>query len=362
VDPERRDLVLNAIAERPPFVSRSRACEALGVSRAVLYPDLRKQRKQVRKRGGGLRRNLSPAEREQALAVMHEERFCDQAPRQIYATLLGEGLILASISTLYRLLRVAGETAERRAQRPAQKHAVPRLSAERPNQVWSWDITRLPTPEAGVFLFLYLILDLYSRYVVGWMVSTKENGGLARQLFQETLAAHGVEPKALTVHQDRGAPMVAETYRDLLDATGVDLSYSRPRVSNDNPYSEAHFKTLKYRPDYPGRFASADEARTWITQFVSVYHDRAHQGLRLYSPAEVFHGQVDAVHAIRQKALDAHYAAHPERYPKGPPKAHRPPGKVTINPLDAAPQTAEKLLAELAPTAPSTGSQEVNAI
>jgi putative transposase len=352
VDPERRERVLSAIAERPPFVPLSRACDALGVSRAVLYPDPRKQRKQVRNRRRGRRRDLSAAEREQVLALMHEPRFCDQAPRQIHATLMSEGVVLASVSTLYRLLRAAGETLERRAQRPPRQHAVPRLSAERPNQVWSWDITRLPTPESGVFLFLYLILDLYSRYVVGWMVSTKENGGLARHLFQETLTAHGIEPKTLTVHQDRGAPMVAETYRDFLDATGVDLSYSRPRVSNDNAFSEAHFKTLKYRPDYPGRFASADEARTWITQFVNVYHDRAHQGLRLYSPAEVFHGKVDAVHAIRQKALDTHYEAHPERYPKGPPKAHRPPGKVTINPLDAAPQTAEKLLAALAPAAP----------
>jgi putative transposase len=226
--------------------------------------------------------------------------------------------------------------------------------------VWSWDITRLPTPERGVFLFLYLILDLYSRYVVGWMVSAKENGGLARHLFQETLAAQGVEPRTLIVHQDRGAPMVAETYRDFLDATGVDLSYSRPRVSNDNAFSEAHFKTLKYRPDYPGCFASADEARAWVGKLIDVYHDRAHQGLGLYSPAEVFHGKVDAVQAIRQKALDEHYAAHPERYPKGPPKAHRPPAKVTINPLDAAPQTAEKVLAELTDAALQAAPQEIN--
>lgn len=350
---------MNAIAERPSFVSLSQACEALCVSRAVLYPDPRKQRKQVRPRKGVCRK-LSAAEQERALAVMHEARFCDQAPRQIYATLLGEGLVLASVSTLYRLLRAAGETLERRAQRPPQRHAVPRLTAERPNQVWTWDITRLPTPERGVFLFLYLILDLYSRYVVGWMVSTKENGGLARHLFQETLTAHGVEPKTLTVHQDRGAPMVAETYRDFLDATGVDLSFSRPRVSNDNAFSEAQFKTLKYCPDYPGRFANADDARAWVGKFVSAYHDRAHQGLRLYSPAEVFHGKVDAVQAIRQKTLDEHYAAHPERYPKGPPKAHRPPAKVTINPLDAAPQTAEKVLAELTDAASQATPQEMN--
>jgi putative transposase len=348
---------LKLIAERPPFVPQARACDALGVSRAVLYPDPRKQRKQVRKRRRGRRRDLGATEREQLLALMHEPRFCDQAPRQIHATLMSEGLVLASVSTLYRLLRAAGETLERRAQRPPQKHAVPRLTAERPNQVWTWDITRLPTPESGVFLFLYLILDLYSRYVVGWMVSTKENGGLARHLFQETLTAHGVEPKTLTVHQDRGAPMVAETYRDFLDATGVDLSYSRPRVSNDNAYSEAHFKTLKYRPDYPGRFASADDARAWIGEFIRTYHERPHQGLALYSPADVYQGRVDAVHATRQKALDAHHAAHPERYAK-PPKAHRPPRKVTINPLDAAPQSAETLLAELASGVAQNGLKE----
>lgn len=349
---------MKLIAERPPFVSLTRACDALGVSRAVLYPDRRKQRKQLRDRRRGRRRDLSPGEREQLLTLMHEPRFCDQAPRQIHATLMSEGMVLASVSTLYRLLRAAGETLERRAQRPPQQHAVPRLTAERPNQVWTWDITRLPTPESGVFLFLYLILDLYSRYVVGWMVSTKENGGLARHLFQETLTAHGVEPKTLIVHQDRGAPMVAESYRDFLDATGVGLSYSRPRVSNDNAFSEAHFKTLKYRPDYPGRFASADEARAWIGGFIRDYHERPHQGLALYSPVDVFEGRVDAVQAIRQKALDAHYAAHPERYSKGPPKAGKPPARVTINPLDAAPQTAESLMAELASAVPQTPSKE----
>lgn len=179
---------------------------------------------------------------------------------------------------------------------------------------------------------MYLILDLYSRYVVGWMVSRKENAGLAKHLFAHTLAAHAIDPDTLTVHSDRGSPMTAHTFAELLAAMGVARSYSRPRVSNDNPYSESHFKTLKYTPDYPGRFTDAEHARDWVRSFVPHYHDRPHEGLALFTPTDLFNGRVDEVAARRQQALDAHYAAHPQRYVKGSPIVALPPTTVHINP------------------------------
>ncbi len=356
---------MNALAERPDFVSRTKACAALGVPRSRLYPDRRKRdRKGVQAQPQPQPRQLSPDEREQALTLMHSERFCDQAPRQIHATLLSEGTVVASVSTLYRLLRGVGEAQERRRQRPPQRHAVPRLEATAPNQVWTWDITKLPTLVTGVFLCLYVILDLYSRYVVGWMVSRKENAGLARHLFKHTLARHNIAPDTLIIHQDRGAPMTAHSFRELLDSMGVDPSYSRPRVSNDNPFSESHFKTVKYAPDYPGRFNDADHARRWLKDFFTGYLERPHEGLALYTPTDLFANRIDAVWQVRQATLDRHYGVHPERYPKAPPKAKRPPALVTINPLDGIPNTAAELLKvpsafRLLPTPTETEMPEV---
>ena len=354
---------MKALAQRPDFVPRTQACAALGVPRSRLYPDRRKRDRKACIRQPQSRQ-LSPVEREEALTLMHSERFCDQAPRQIYGNLLSEGTVVASVSTLYRLLRGAGEAQERRRQRPPQRHAVPRLEATAPNQVWTWDITKLPTLVTGVFLCLYVILDLYSRFVVGWMVSRKENAGLARHLFKHTLARHEIAPDTLIVHQDRGAPMTAHSFRELLLSMGVDPSYSRPRVSNDNAFSESHFKTIKYAPDYPGRFSDADHAREWFKAFIPSYHLRPHEGLALYTPADVRDGRIDAVWQVRQAALDRHYSEHPERYPKGPPVAKKPPAVVTINPLDGHPTTAADMLkrpsAFRSQTAPTeTGPPEV---
>ena len=334
---------MSALGLRPDFVPRTKACAALGVPRSRLYPDRRKRnRKLAHPRPQP--RQLSEPERVSALTLMHSERFCDQAPRLIHANLLSEGTVVASVSTLYRLLRSVGEVQERRRQRPPQRHAVPRLEATAPNQVWTWDITKLPTIVTGVFLCLYVILDLYSRYVVGWMVSRKENAGLARHLFKQTLTRHGIAPDTLIVHQDRGAPMTAHSFRELLESMGVDPSYSRPRVSNDNAFSESQFKTLKYSPDYPGRFNGADHARQWLKQFFPGYINRPHEGLAMYTPADTHFGRIDAVWHVRQTALDHHYGEHPERYPNGPPQAKRPPAVVTINPLDGNPDTAANLL------------------
>jgi putative transposase len=333
---------MQLLAARPPFVPLRRAADALGLTRNQCYPDRRRRRKQGPRRAHP--RALSQSERSAVLDTLHSPEHADQAPRQVYARLLTEGTVLASVSTMYRLLRAAGETAERRPQRPPQRHAVPRLQARAPHQVWTWDITRLPTLTRGVFLFLYVILDLYSRHVVGWMVSRKENAGLAKHLFGHTLKRHQIAPDQLIVHQDRGAPMTAHCFTDLLSDLGVESSYSRPRVSNDNAAAEACFKTVKYAPNYPGRFVDADHARRWLSEFFAHYDDRPHQGLNLFTPADLFNGRVEATLACRQAALDAHYQRHPERYPNGAPKVKPPPAVVYINPADGVSITAQKAL------------------
>ena len=191
-------------------------------------------------------------------------------------------------------------------------------------------------------LNLYVVLDLFSRYVVGWMLAAHENSALAKQLFEEAIPRYGIAPGRLTVHHDRGAPMTSHTFANLLADLGVHQSMSRPRVSNDNAFSEAHFRTAKYQPDYPGRFLNIDAARAWFREFFDWYNDEHHhEGIALFTPAEVFRGEVDEVVAVRQQALDAAFAAHPERFVKGPPKASRPPAQVRINPADAAPPSAE---------------------
>jgi putative transposase len=322
-------------------VPKSRLCAVLGQPRHRCYPDQR-QRTGRRPRRSQPRR-LSEDQRQAVLDVLHSPEYCDASPRQVYAHLLSQGIVLASVSTIYRLLRQLGESAGRRLQRPAQHHVKPQLCATAANQVWTWDITKLPTLSRGVYLNLYLILDLFSRFVVGWMISRKENAGLAKHLFTRVLASRAIEARTLTVHQDRGAPMTAHLFTDLLASMGVERSHSRPRTSNDNAFSEAQFKTLKYAPNYPGRFADIEQARTWTRQFVDYYnHHRPHEGIALYTPADVFTGRVDELVQIRQAALNQHYAKHPERYVNGPPKAKRPPAEVHINPDLSVP--ADQLL------------------
>jgi putative transposase len=269
------------------------------------------------------------------LEVLHEARFADQPPAQVYAKLLDEGRYLCSVRTMHRLLAQVGESGERRAQRAKTQHPVPRLVADAPNVVWSWDITKLASWVRGVFLSLYVVLDLYSRYVVAWMVAGRENSAVAKHLFAKAITGQGIEAGRLRVHQDRGAPMTAHGFLDLLAELGVDSSHSRPRVSNDNAFSEAQFKTLKYQPDFPGRFRDVEHARAWCAEFFDWYnHHHQHSGLALFTPADVFHGRIDQLVAMRQAALDAAYAAHPERFIHGRPTVARPPAVVAINPLE----------------------------
>lgn len=332
---------MSVLAAAPAGLSKARICAALGQPRHRCYPDRRVRTRSRPKRAQP--RQLTPEQRQDVLDVLHAPEHCDATPRQVYAQLLSAGQVLASVSTFYRLLSAQDETTPRRLQRPPQHHVRPQLKATAPHQVWTWDITKLPTEVRGVYLCLYLILDLYSRFVVGWMISRKENAGLARHLFQRALQRYAVPRDTLIVHQDRGAPMTAHSFAELLSELGVERSHSRPRTSNDNAYSESQFKTLKYTPDYPGRFTDVQHARTWMRQFVQDYNEhRPHEGIALYTPANLFRGEVEAVHRVRQQALDAHYEKHRERYVQGPPKAARPAAEVWINPDRTLP--ADQLL------------------
>lgn len=316
-------------------MSVSKACAVLGLSRATLYRSTSPPPPPTWHERLPSPRSLSPEERQEILDAMHSEEFKDQPPHEVFATLLSRGVYLGSIRTIYRVLAAQGESHERRKQRLPHVHTKPSLTATAPNQIWTWDITKLATLQKGIFLHAYVIIDLFSRYVVGWMVAAKECKHLAAQLFAESVARHGVEP-GLTVHSDRGAAMKSDTLAQLLATLGVDQSFSRPHVSDDNPYSEAQFKTLKYQPDYPGRFDGIDDSRTWLASFFGWHNDdHHHSSLALFTPAEVFFGRVDAVRAIRQAALDTAHGAHPERFPNGPPRVALPPAEVHINPLEA---------------------------
>jgi len=317
-----------------PGVSVHAACDALGLSRATAYRSTSPDTPPAMRERRANPRRLSDDERKAIVDVMHAPEFVDQPPMEVFGKLLSQGIYLASIRTIYRVLAELGETKERRNQRLPHKYAKPTLCATAPNQVWTWDITKLATLQKGVFLHAYVILDLFSRYVVGWMVAAKECKHLAAQLFADTVARHGIEP-GLTVHSDRGAAMKSDTLARLLATLGVDQSFSRPHVSDDNPFQESHFKTMKYQPDYPGHFASVLHARAWLQEFIGWHNDdHQHSGLALFTPADVFFDRIGVVHAARQGALDAAYALHPERFPNGAPKAALPPAEVNINPLE----------------------------
>jgi len=278
-------------------------------------------------------RALSPTEQAQVREVLNSERFQDLAPREIYAELLDEERYLCSISTMYRILAAHAEVRERRNQLHHPVYRKPELLATGPNQVWSWDITKLRGPSKGVYYYLYVIIDIYSRYVVGWLIAEIESAELAEQLIAETCAKQGVQRAQLTLHADNGSPMIAKTVVSLLADLGVAKSHSRPHVSNDNPYSEAQFKTLKYRPDYPDRFGSLADARQWARSFFAWYNEQHHHiGLGLLTPTVVHTGRADTVRQQRQAVLQQAYQTHPERFVRGQPQPTKLPEAVWINP------------------------------
>jgi len=326
-----------------PAVSVVQACVAVGLSRATFYRSNAPPTPVSKRPRAPSPRRLAAAERAALITVLHSEEFVDQPPFEVFATLLSRGVYLASIRTMYRLLAELGETQERRNQRKPHVYAKPSLTVTAPNQVWTWDITKLATNAVGVFLHAYVIIDLFSRYVVGWMVAAKECKHLATQLFADTIARHEVKP-GLKVHSDRGSAMKSDTLAQLLATLGVDRSFSRPHVSDDNAHSEAQFKTMKYQPDYPGRFGGQLDARAWLESFFGWHNDEHHHsGLALFTPAEVFFGRVDTVRAVRQGALDKAYNDHPERFPGGAPRVRLPPSTVSINPITSNSVTVENV-------------------
>ena len=321
---------------RESRLPRTRACAALGVVRATGYRHDRPRAACSNVRAVSHRR-LSAAQREQILCTMHSDRFCDQTPMHVFHTLLGESRYLGSIRTFQRVLKDAHEARERRPIRPSQSHAIPRLQAAAPNQVWTWDISKLALQERGAWAYLYVLIDLYSRYIVGWMIADTENGALACRFVGTCAAEHQIAPGSLTVHQDRGSPMTARNFLALLAELKIDASHSRPRVSNDNPFSESQFKTIKTQPDYPARFTDAVHARVWCSEYFDWYNDEhQHSGLNGHIPADVFYGRADTVTATKQATLNAAYRDHPERFVNGAPIAKAPPAMVFINPLPAS--------------------------
>ena len=254
-------------------------------------------------------------ERAEILAVLNAPRFADCTPYTAYARLLDEGRYLGSVRTMYRVLGAEGMNRERRNQLVHPAHAKPELIATDANQVWSWDITRLRGALKWQFFYLYVLIDIFSRYVVGWVIARAENAGIAQALIEETCQKHGVQRDSLILHSDRGSPMRAKTTAELLVDLGVAASFSRPRVSNDNPFSEAHFKTLKYRPEFPARFESIEHGRTFLRAYFAWYNDEhRHSGIGFMTPAAVHFGHAQTLHAQRAQVLAAAYAAHPARF------------------------------------------------
>jgi len=334
---------MRAIATVTTKGETSALCASVGVSRPSFY---RRQRPARPPRPRPVRvappRALGAGERQGVLDVLHSERFVDQSPAEVHATLLEEQTYLCSPRTMYRILADAGEVRERRDQARHPAYAKPELVATRPNQIWSWDITKLKGPVAYLYFSLYVILDLFSRYVVGWMVAAHESAQLAEHLIAATCDKQGIARHQLTLHADRGAPMRSKVVAELFADLGIVASHSRPRVSNDNPFSEAQFRTFKYRPEFPDRFGSIQDARAVCHALFGWYNDaHHHSGLRYLTPADVHYGRAATMLEIRYRTRLAAYAAHPERFVQGPPKRETLPDAVWINaPTKTAAQDA----------------------
>ncbi len=312
--------------------STKRACELLGASRATLYRRRNPPPRPAPRTRPEPPNKLTEAQRQQILTVLRSAEYCDLAPAQVWARLLDDGIYLCSIRTMYRLLAIAGENRERRRQRTHPARKKPELIATAPKQVWSWDITKLQGPQRGIFYQLYVIIDIFSRYVVGWTLAASETGELAKQFIDDTLARHGIEPGQLALHADRGTSMTSKPVARLLIDLGVDRSHSRPHVSNDNPYSEANFKTLKYCPAFPGRFGSIQDARAFCAVFFDYYnHEHRHSGVALHTAASVHYGTATQIQAQRAATLDAAYAANPARFRHRRPTPPKLPTVAWIN-------------------------------
>lgn len=317
-----------------PTIGVSAACELVGVPRSSLYQA--RQPKTAPAPRPTPARALTVAERDEVRQLLNSDRFVDQAPRQVYASLLDEAIYLCHWRTMYRILESQQEVKERRNQRQHPPAAKPQLETTGPNQLWSWDITKLKGPAKWHYYYLYVMLDVYSRFVVGWLLAEAESAELAEILISTTCQREGIQPEQLGLHSDRGPAMQAKTIAQLLIDLEVAQTFSRPYTPNDNAYSEAQFKTFKYRPGFPQQFASLAEARTWVQAFMDWYnYQHYHSALGLLTPAVVHHGQARQVQTQRQQVLATAYQTHPERFVGGQPTVVPLPTSVWINPPQA---------------------------
>ena len=339
------------VQELTASLGAAAACHALGLWRGA---PARKQALQHRKAfvGPPARRAARPSpplaldtqERQVLLDTLNSERFADTAPAAVHATLLDEGRYLGSVRTMYRLLAACGGSRERRNQLTHPAYAKPELLATEPNQVWSWDITKLKGPAKWTCFHLYVILDIFSRYVVGWLIAPRESAELAEQLIAETVARHDVLPGTLTLHADRGASMRSKPVASLLVDLDIAKSHSRPHVSDDNPFSESQFKTMKYRPDFPQRFGCIEDARAHCQDFFAWYNEvHRHSGIGYMTPNAVHHGHTDELLITRQASLDAAFLAHPSRFKNVKPHPHTVPTAAWINPPSPEKRPAQYL-------------------
>jgi putative transposase len=332
-----------AIEELVPIVGVRDACSALGEAQARWYRRHRQSPPPPRPERvpAPQPRALSEVERKEVRAMLNSDDHVDEAPATVYAKLLDHGIYLASVSTMYRVLHDHDEVRERRRQAAHPAAKKPELIATKPNEIYSWDITKLLGPAKWTWFYLYVVIDIFSRYVPGWMLARAENGRLAEVLLADTLAKQGIERDQLTIHSDRGSPMTAKPVAFLLADLGVTKSFSRPHVSNDNPYSESQFRTLKYRPEFPDRFGSYEDAHAFCVRFFAWYNDEhRHSGIGFHTPADVHYGRAEAVREQRAAVLNAAYAQHPERFVRKPPEPPRLPTVAWINePKEDSPST-----------------------
>ena len=323
--------MMNAVDQLAPTVGVASACNALGLARASFYrrPVFGPMPLKIRPSPA---RALSPEERANVRTLLNSTRFQDCAPAAIQATLLDEGQYLCSTRTMYRVLEQHGASRERRDQLTHPAYQKPELLATSPNQLWSWDITKLRGPVKWSYFYLYVILDVFSRYAVGWMLALRESAALATTLIEETCTKQIIQPGELTVHADRGSSMRSKPVAFLLADLSITKTHSRPYTSNDNPYSESQFRTMKYRPEFPDRFGCIQDARAFCQGFFAWYNDHhRHSGIGMLTPAVVHFGQAPAIREKRQSVLDAAYRAHPDRFVRKPPIPLPLPKEVWIN-------------------------------
>jgi putative transposase len=326
-------MIAATVEELTPLIGTRPACRALGASPATVYRRRHPPQPRPARPRPTPARALSEPERQRVLEVLHSERFVDVAPEETWATLLDEGTYLCSTRTMYRILAAHhGGVRERRDQLTHPAYAKPELLAERPNELWSWDVSKLKGPAKWTWFYLYVILDVFSRYIVAWTVQYRENAQLATALIEQAAEQQQITPKILTLHADRGSPQRAKPVAFLLADLGITKTHSRPYTSSDNPYSEANFKTLKYRPEFPARFDDIDHARAHCRGFVDWYnHAHRHSGIGLMTPAALNHGHATQLHAVRVGVLDAAYQRHPERFVRKPPAPPKLPTAAWIN-------------------------------